>query len=125
MPININHTTNSIVSDIGLLTFDITGGLVIPRGTTGQRPADDLGIIRYNTSTNLFEGYSITGWDPLGATDHYTSADFDSDLADNIGSTVQGYRAVLQNTTGTFLVADQTKLDGIESNATTDHNAKN
>ena len=34
-----------------------------------------------------------------------------------IGVTVQGYSAVLDATTGTFLVADQSKLDGISDNA--------
>ena len=34
-----------------------------------------------------------------------------------IGVTVQGYSAVLDATTGTFLVADQSKLDGISENA--------
>ncbi len=38
----------------------------------------------------------------------------------DIGSTVQGYTAVLQNTTASFTTADETKLDGIEANATAD-----
>jgi len=37
-----------------------TGGVVVPAGTTGQRGTSSLGNFRYNTTTNLFEGYNGT-----------------------------------------------------------------
>lgn len=40
-----------------------------------------------------------------------------------IGVTVQGYSAVLAATTASFLIADETKLDGIEAGATADQSA--
>jgi hypothetical protein len=44
-----------------------TGGVVVPVGTTAQRPAlPTPGIIRYNTDLNTFEVYGgITGWSPF------------------------------------------------------------
>jgi len=39
--------------------FNSTGYLQLPKGTTGQQPVSPAtGMVRYNTSTNLFEGYS-------------------------------------------------------------------
>ena len=38
-----------------------TDGVIVPVGTTGQRVATQ-GIIRYNTTTSKFEGYTGAGW---------------------------------------------------------------
>jgi hypothetical protein len=39
--------------------FNSTGYLQLPKGTTGQQPGSPAtGMVRYNTTTNLFEGYS-------------------------------------------------------------------
>ncbi|MDA1316508.1 MAG: MerR family DNA-binding transcriptional regulator, partial [bacterium] len=51
----------------GVLTIDDTGGLVIPAGTTAQRPTTPTtGTIRYNSSTSQFEGYATASWGSLG-----------------------------------------------------------
>lgn len=48
--------------------FSSTGALTVSKGTTGERPTPVTGMIRYNTSTNLFEGYSGSSpsWQSLG-----------------------------------------------------------
>jgi hypothetical protein len=44
-------------------TFDDTGFLNLPAGTTAERPASPaIGYIRFNTSTDLVEVYTATGW---------------------------------------------------------------
>lgn len=43
-----------------------------------------------------------------------------TNLGLEIGSDVQAYSTILQNTTASFTTADETKLDGIEDNATAD-----
>ena len=49
------------------LHIDSTGGMIIPVGTTAQRPSvSQAGIIRYNTTNSTFEGYSGTTWSGLG-----------------------------------------------------------
>ena len=40
------------------VTFDDTGSLTVPVGTTGQRPTANMGMIRHNTSTSRFENYN-------------------------------------------------------------------
>jgi hypothetical protein len=50
-------------------TFSSTGALLISKGTTGQQPASPAtGMLRYNTTTNQFEGYSgaSPSWNPVG-----------------------------------------------------------
>ena len=40
-----------------------TTALIVPSGTTAQRPASPVnGMIRYNTTSNSLEGYLLGGW---------------------------------------------------------------
>lgn len=50
-------------------TFSSTGALTISKGTTAQQPASPaVGMMRYNTTTNQFEGYSgaSPAWKSIG-----------------------------------------------------------
>jgi hypothetical protein len=58
------NTVSSVSGDIildadsGTVRINSTGALNLPNGTTAERPGTpELGMIRYNTDTNLFEGY--------------------------------------------------------------------
>jgi hypothetical protein len=42
--------------------FPGTGGVVVPNGTTAQKPAGASGQIRYNTDSQVFEGYAAGAW---------------------------------------------------------------
>ena len=54
----------SATSDVN---FTSTGFLLIPSGTTAQRPVSPtVGEIRYNTSYSQFEGYANGAWGQLG-----------------------------------------------------------
>lgn len=58
---NLTATTDS--------TFSSTGALTISKGTTGQQPGSPVtGMMRYNTTTNQFEGYSGSSpaWKSIG-----------------------------------------------------------
>jgi hypothetical protein len=47
--------------------FGGTGFMLIPKGTTAERPVSPVnGEIRYNTTTNQFEGYQGGEWGQLG-----------------------------------------------------------
>jgi hypothetical protein len=48
-------------------TFGGTGFMLIPKGTTAERPVSPVnGEIRYNTTTSQFEGYQGGAWGQLG-----------------------------------------------------------
>jgi hypothetical protein len=92
------NITNAIGSTYGLLvatgrvgigtgtpavSLDIFGtdAMRIPVGTTIQRPTGGIGMVRFNTTTHTFEGYSDSGvWQGLGGVidtdqDTYITAD--------------------------------------------------
>ncbi len=49
-------------------TFDVGGtdAIVIPAGTSAQRPSAEQGMVRYNTDTVQFEGHNGAAWTGLG-----------------------------------------------------------
>jgi hypothetical protein len=48
-------------------TFSGTGFMLVPKGTTAERPVSPVnGEIRYNTTTSQFEGYQGGAWGQLG-----------------------------------------------------------
>jgi len=57
------NTIESLSGDInldsasGIVKITSTGALQLPTGDTASRPTAQLGMIRYNTDTNLYEGY--------------------------------------------------------------------
>lgn len=42
-----------------------TGAVLVPKGTTAQRPSGTAGEFRYNTTSGEFEGYTTT-WGAIG-----------------------------------------------------------
>ena len=60
--ITLNAATATIPNN---LNFNGTGTVRLPNGTTGQRPTPAAGMIRYNTTSGLFEGYT-TQWGGIG-----------------------------------------------------------
>ena len=109
LSINGNTITNSsgdIVLDPSSekVVIDSTGALILPKGTTAQRPGTpETGMLRYNTETNIFEAYDGQ-WVTLGGVydadrDTYVTAELNPGTDDD---TIRFYA-------GGFLVADVTK----------------
>jgi hypothetical protein len=46
--------------------FNGTGALKLPVGTTAQQPTPALGMVRYNSTLNQYEGYINSAWAGLG-----------------------------------------------------------
>ena len=74
MPATVVAITKGRYSEEVTGTFDGTdvhgtGAMNLPKGTTAQRTADpEVGDLRYNTTTNEFEGYSgaVPAWGAIG-----------------------------------------------------------
>lgn len=43
-----------------------TNAILLPSGTTAQRPSGVNGMLRYNSTTTAVEAYANSGWTPLG-----------------------------------------------------------
>ena len=57
----------TIDSDTGVVTLDTTGAIVLPSGSTADRPSSlSAGMVRFNSSDGVFEGYIGTAWASLG-----------------------------------------------------------
>lgn len=64
--VNGNVGINTSSTPYSLVIND-ADGMLIPKGTTAQRPTPlASGLLRFNTSFNQFEGYNGTGWGSLG-----------------------------------------------------------
>ena len=50
----------------GVVTVNSTEAIIVPVGTTGQRPTAVKGQFRFNDTDATFEGYDGTEWGPVG-----------------------------------------------------------
>lgn len=50
------------------LAISATDSILVPAGTTAQRPTGAAGYIRFNTTTTSFEGYDGAAWGGFGST---------------------------------------------------------
>jgi hypothetical protein len=48
------------------LAISSTDAILVPVGTTGERPTGATGYLRYNSSLNSFEGHNGTAWGSIG-----------------------------------------------------------
>ena len=59
--------SQKLKSDTGVVTVDETGAITVPVGTTAQRPNPlAAGMVRFNSTDGVFEGYSGNAWASLG-----------------------------------------------------------
>lgn len=92
--------TNKVISSTGL----ITGALKLPVGDESQRPSGQDGLIRFNSESNSFEGYSNGDWSGIGGggtTDKITQVGHSLVVGDVLylnGSTYEKALATAANT---------------------------
>lgn len=87
-------TLSGAITIAGNSTFSSTGALLISKGTTAQQPGSPVvGMMRYNSSTNQFEGYSgaTPAWKSIGG----------SALSNDTASSSNLYPVFASATTGT------------------------
>jgi hypothetical protein len=72
-------------------SFTATSAIKIPAGTTGERPTGVAGKLRFNSTTNEFEGYNGTAWASVGG----------SAISNDTSTSTDVYPAFLNATTGT------------------------
>tara|TARA_B100001146_G_C16003126_1_gene357597 strand:- start:193 stop:624 length:432 start_codon:yes stop_codon:yes gene_type:complete len=68
MSINIDHQQNTIASSSKTITVDHTGSIVVPKGTTAERPSAPVdGAIRFNTDLTQLEVLISSSWEKVNA----------------------------------------------------------
>lgn len=85
-----------------------TGAVLVPVGTTGQRPAGVVGKIRYNSTDNAYEGYSAGSWRQFSLSGGVTLIDTGTGLT---GGPITG--------TGTISIANTAVTAGSYGSSTT------
>jgi hypothetical protein len=116
------NTISSLSGDInlvaasGVVNVDSTAALNLPKGTTAERPTPVTGMIRYNTDTNLYEGYD-GNWFALNGVydldlDSYITAELTPGANDNV---IRFYSAgsLVADIDGTRLRSDRIEIDDI------------
>ena len=59
--------TGALIGSTDTVAFGGNGQIQIPNGTTAQRSSTPLsGMIRYNSTFGVFEGYTASGWGQVG-----------------------------------------------------------
>ena len=64
---------------VGYVAIDANSGLIVPVGTTAQRPTGQTGMIRFNTTENELEVYNGSAWVSVGATNAVSVDNFNGD----------------------------------------------
>ncbi len=88
-------------SKLDVKALDGTGAVVIPSGTTAQRPAGEPGAIRHNSSTGLLEYYD-------NINSKWTGVGEFAAIGGNTITEVGGYRIHTFTSSGTFQVVSGT-----------------
>jgi hypothetical protein len=72
--LNPNGGSNPLISISDNPTLPGNSATLLPRGTTSQRISlPTTGMLRYNTQSEVFEGYTNTGWNAFSVTGGVTS----------------------------------------------------
>ena len=62
----INLNTDKVEASANIITLSGTGAIKVPSGTTAEQPTPVDGMIRFNSDTPAFEGYSLGAWSAIG-----------------------------------------------------------
>lgn len=99
---SLGNPTLSLADNV---TLPGNSGVTLPQGTTAQRPAAQLGAIRYNQTSDQFEGNITTGWTPFGGS-NTTFALYAGNIQQQSGTTViAGSNLAPANTAGTQVMS--------------------
>jgi hypothetical protein len=111
-----NTTVGGTLVVTGDGSFNSTGALKIPAGTTAQQPTPATGMIRYNSTNASFEGYYASAWSSLGS-----AAGSNTQVQYNNSGVLAGSSALTFNgtTLATTTLRSTNLTDGTNTTSTT------
>ena len=101
----------------GYVAIDTNSGLIVPVGTTAQRPSGQTGMIRFNSTDELVEVYNGTSWVAIGSVNTVTLDEFDGDNSTTAftlsqtataSSALVSINGTVQESTNTYTVSGTT-----------------
>jgi len=98
--IGVNETSPTVSVDLG----SNTDAILLPKGTTAQRPTAEAGQFRYNTTTGEFEGYT-DAWGAIAGSGGGTAPSLDTMTGDGSDTTLTLSTAPI-NENATFVTID-------------------
>jgi len=105
-----------------------TDALLIPVGTTGQRPTGAAGYLRFNSTTGEFEGYNGTAWASVGGAALSNDTSTTSNIYPLSAAATSGTASTLYTSNAKFLykpstgelqASEMVATNGLFVNATT------
>ena len=82
----------------GKVTHNYTNSLNLPVGTTAQRDGSPaVGMFRYNSTLNVFEGYKNTGWGEIGGGAGATGGGTDEVFVETDQNVTTNYKLTANN----------------------------
>ncbi len=115
----------------GYVKVDASSGLIVPVGTTGERPSGQPGMIRFNETSGKLEVYDGTSWEDVGTGSEGTIT-LDSFTGDNsttsftltssatTDSVIVSINGTVQRATNTYTISGTT-LTFLEAPLNTDN----
>jgi len=79
-----------------------SGAIKLPVGDTAGRPGDEVGLIRYNSQLETFEGRNGEQWGPIGGGGGATGAGSDEIFWENGQNVTANYTVTAGRNAGTF-----------------------
>jgi len=101
----------------GYVEIDATSGLIVPVGTTAQRPTGQTGMIRWNSTDGQVEVYNGSSWTGVGSVSTVSNDEFDGDgsttdftlsRSSTTGAAIVSINGVVQEYTNTFSISGTT-----------------
>jgi len=110
----------------GDVTFTSNGHITIPSGPSADRPSGVAGMIRFNTSTNEFEGYNGTGWGEITKPDVIDDTTTSSNYYPTFVTAASGETENLRvSSTKLYFKPSTGQLNATEFNSLSDETFKN
>jgi hypothetical protein len=124
------NTRLGVGTNAPAVTFAISAvdAMLIPNGTTAQRPTGAAGYLRFNSTTTQFEGYNGTTWSSVGGaaiSNDTSTSSFEYPLfaAATSGTALTVYtsnaKLLYKPSTGEFQASELAASNGLVLNATT------
>ena len=96
-----------------------TDAMLIPKGTTGNRPTGVSGYLRFNTTSNEFEGYNGTAWASVGGAALSNDTSTSTNIYPLSAAATSGTASTLYTSNAKFLYKPSTgELQALEMVAT-------